>query len=227
MRTLKPVVAALGLGLGLCLASSLFVGACSASVTSPVAGQEYRIVGGAQQAVPAARVEVIEFFWYSCPHCNAFDPYLTDWVKSQGAKIEFKRVPVAFHPGDENLQKLYFALEVLGKVEQLHSKIFHAIHVEHLHLNDDNAIADFVAGQGVDRTAFLSAYQSFSVATSIQHARQLSANYQIDSVPMLVIGGRFVTSPSLAGVSLGDQPEINYYQASFKVADWLVAKAAR
>ena len=219
MRAMRLAIAALALGLAM--------GCSNASITSPVAGHEYRDAGGASQVAPQGRIEVTEFFWYSCPHCNAFDPYLADWVKSQGSRIEFKRIPVAFHPGDENLQKLYFALELLGKTEQLHSKIFHAIHVEHAHLNDENAIADFVAGQGIDRAAFVSAFQSFSVATMVQHARQSAANFQIDSVPMLVIGGRFVTSPSMAGASLGDEPEVNYYQAAFKVSDWLLAKASK
>ncbi len=219
MRAMKMAIATLVLGLTM---------ACSnASITNPVAGQEYRSVGGAAAVTPGTRIEVTEFFWYSCPHCNAFDPYLAEWVKSQGSRIEFKRIPVAFHAGDENLQKLYFALELLGQTEQLHSKIFHAIHVDHVHLNDENAIADFVAAQGIERAAFVAAFQSFSVATMVQHARQSAANYQVDSVPMLVIGGRFVTSPSMAGASLGDQPEVNYYQATFKVSDWLVGKSGK
>ena len=219
MRAMRLTIIAMALGLAM---------ACSnASITNPVAGQEYRKVDGAGAVTPGTKIEVTEFFWYSCPHCNAFDPYLADWVKAQGNHIEFKRIPVAFHPGDENLQKLYFALEMLGQTEQLHSKIFHAIHVDNAHLNDESAIADFVATQGIDRAAFVAAFQSFSVSTMVQHARQSAANYQVDSVPTLVIGGRYVTSPSMAGASLGGQPEVNYYQATFKVSDWLVNKASR
>lgn len=219
MRLLKSAV----LGISL----SVLAGMASASIDSPVAGKEYRVLPAPQIVESKGKVEVVEFFWYSCPHCNAFDPYLAGWVKAQGSNIVFKRVPVAFRPGDENQQKLYYALEAMGKNEQLHSKIFYAIHVDHQHLDTEAAIADFVASNGVNRDAFLNAFRSFPVSTKSQQATQMAHAYELDGVPLVAVNGHYETSPSIAGAELGDQPETTYFSSTLKVLDFLVAKAAK
>lgn len=219
MRFVKFALAALSLGL-IALSGS-------ASITSPVAGVDFRTLDKALPVEAGNKVEVTEFFWYSCPHCNAFDPDLAEWVKAKGDSIIFKRVPVAFRPADELQQKLYYALEVLGKTEELHKKIFHAVHVDRKPLNEEGTIADFVASQGVDRAKFLNAFNSFGVQAKVRRAAQLADIYKVDGVPLVAIGGHFETSPSIAGASLGARPEPELFAATLTVMDWLVAKAAK
>lgn len=219
MRLIKLALAALSLALA---ASTV-----GASITSPVSNVDFRTLDKAQPVESGSKVEVTEFFMYSCPHCNVFDPDLANWVKAQGDRIVFKRVPIAFQPGQEVHQKLYYALEVMGKIEELHRKIFHAMHVEHKPLSDENQIADFVASQGVDRAKFLSTFNSFGVQAKVQRVKQLSAIYQIDGVPMVAIDGRFETSPSIVQASLANQPEHELFLGTLKVMDWLIAKAAK
>src|SRR5262245_10757633 len=148
---------------------------------------------------PPGKIEVVEFFWYGCPHCSAFEPSLEAWVKGLPADVVFRRIPVAFRPQFEVHQLLYFSLEVLGQVETMHRRVFAAIHVDHQTLDTPDAIADFVAKNGVDRAKFVGVFNSFSVESKVQQARKLTEGYKIDGVPALGIQGRFYTSPSLAG----------------------------
>jgi thiol:disulfide interchange protein DsbA len=215
---MKTALAALSFGL---------VAACTnASTTSPVNGEEFKTLDRAQSVSQTGKIEVTEFFAYWCPHCNAFDPELSEWVKAHSDRVIFTRVPVAFHDGDDQQQKMYYALEALGKNEALHKIIFHAIHVDHKNLSDENTIADFVATQGVDRAKFVSAFESFGVQAKVQRAAQMMNGYKIDSVPTLAVDGHYETSPSLAG---GSDPKLSEQErgvAALKVLDWLVAKAA-
>jgi thiol:disulfide interchange protein DsbA len=219
MRFIKLALAALTL--------SLVAAGAGASTAEPVSGEDYLTLDKPQAVAPGAKVEVTEFFAYWCPHCNAFDPHIAEWVKAQGDKIVFKRVPVAFHDGDELQQKMYFALEAMGKNDELHKNIFNAIHIDRKHLNDENTIADFVASQGVDRAKFISAFESFGVQTKLKRAVEMLAIYKVDSVPTIAIDGRFVTAPSIAGAKLANHSEDEIFGATLKVMDWLVAKAAK
>ena len=219
MRLIKLMLAALSL--------SLLAVNAAASTASPVSGEDYLTLDKAQEVAPGSKVEVTEFFAYWCPHCNAFDPHLSAWVKAQGDKIIFKRVPVFFHDGDDIQQKMYYALEALGKNDTLHQSIFHAIHVDGKHLNDEAAIADFVASQGVDRAKFIGAFESFGVQAKVQRAGQLLSIFKVNAVPTVAIDGRFETSPSIAGSKLANHPEEELFGTTLKVMDWLVARAAK
>jgi thiol:disulfide interchange protein DsbA len=121
------------------------------------------------------KVEVTEFFWYSCPHCNALEPSLEAWVKKQGDKITFRRVPVMFRESFIPQQKLYYTLEAMGLVDSMHAKVFRAIHIEHQQLDTDKQIADFIAKQGVDAKKFADVYNSFGVQTKVQRAHNCKA----------------------------------------------------
>lgn len=221
----RVLVATLGLGLGMHLG---FVATTAhATPAAPVSGTEYRTLEKAQGTDAGKKIEVTEFFWYSCPHCSAFEPALEDWVKKQGDNIVFKRVPVAFRESFQPQQRLYYALEAMGKVDDMQKKVFRAIHVEHKSLDSDAQITDFVASQGIDRKKFLDAYSSFGVQAKLKRAMQLQEAYRIDGVPLVAIDGRFVTSPSIVGASLGSQPEPVLQASTLQVMDWLVAKAAK
>lgn len=171
------------------------------------------------------KIEVVEFFSYSCPHCNALEPLMAQWVKQQGDKVAFRRVHMMFGGPKDPQAHAYAALEAMGKLDVVHDKIFHAVHVERVRLNKDEALADFVAKNGVDKAKYLEMLGSFGLQTKIKRNAQLVATYKIDSVPSIVIDGRFVTSPTLAGRP--GQPEQQSQQATIAVMDALVAKAMK
>lgn len=214
--------AAIGFGLNLAMLSG-----AQATPAAPVNGAEYRTLDKAQSTDAGKKIEVTEFFWYSCPHCNAFEPALEDWVKKQGDNISFKRVPVAFRESFQPQQRLYYTLEAMGKVDEMQKKVFHAIHVEHKTLDTEAAIADFVATQGIDRKKFVDVYNSFGVQSKLKRAMQLQESYKIDGVPLVAIDGRYVTSPSIVGATMGSQPEAVLQGSTLQVMDWLMAKAGK
>ncbi len=146
----------------------------------------------------AGKIEVVEFFWYSCPHCNRFEPQLEEWAKKMPKDVVLRRAPVAFRPDFEPQQRLYFVLEGMNKVEELHKKVFHAIHVERQALNTLPLIADWVEKQGIDKAKFMEAYNSFPVATKSRKATLLQDAYKVDGVPALGVAGKFYTSGSVA-----------------------------
>ncbi len=206
---------------------SLLAAGAGATPDNPQSGKDYRTLAKAQHTDAGARVEVIEFFWYSCPHCNSFEPTLSEWVKKQGDNIVFKRVPVAFRDSFEPQQRLYYALEAMGKSEELQKKIFRTIHVERRQLDTKDQIVDFIVKEGIDKQKFLDVYNSFSMGSKLKRAAQLQQDYGVDGVPMVAIGGRYVTSPSIVGASIGRAPEPVLFQGTLKVMDFLVAQSAK
>jgi thiol:disulfide interchange protein DsbA len=171
-----------------------------AQAASWVEGQHFVRLAQPLPQPAGGKIEVVEFFWYGCPHCNAFEPMLDAWAKRLPADTGLRRVPVAFR--EEPFvahQKIYFALEALGRVDAMHRRVFAAIHNERQRLDKPNDIAAFMGRNGIDSAQFLEAYNSFSVQTKVRQARQLSEGYKIDGVPAMGVGGRFFTSTSLAG----------------------------
>lgn len=185
---------AVGLGLGAGLPSL-------ALAQGPVEGTHYvKLAQPAPTSAPAGKIEVVEFFWYGCPHCNHFEPYLAAWAAKLPADVAFRRIPVAFRENPFGLhQRLYFAIEALGLLGTLHQKVFHAIHEENLKLDKPELITDWVAKQGVDKAKFQSVFDSFGVQTKCRQARTLTDAYKIDGVPAIGVGGRFYTSVGLNG----------------------------
>ena len=144
------------------------------------------------------KIEVVEFFWYSCPHCNRFEPQLMEWAKKMPKDVVLRRAPVVFRPDFEPQQRLYFVLEALGKVEELHTKVFTAIHVEKQLLNTPALVADWAEKQGINKAKFIESYNSFPVATKSRKATMLQDAYKVDGVPALGIAGKYFTSGSIA-----------------------------
>jgi len=158
------------------------------------AGTDYLVLERrAPVEAPAGKIEVVEFFGYFCPHCNAFEPAFDAWRRRVAKDISVRRVPVAFQDSIKPQQRLFYALEAMGLIDKLHAHVFATIHLEQQALNQDNAIADWVAAQGVDKAKFLENYNSFSVATKVRQASNLANAYQIDGVPALGVAGRFLT----------------------------------
>ena len=162
-------------------------------------GFDYRILPIAQPLESKSKVEVIEFFWYGCPHCYDFEPELSSWVKRQPKDVIFRRVPVAFRDDFMPHSQLFYALEAMGKGDTLNEKVMYAIHKESKRLLTEPEIADWVASQGIDRNTFLATYRSFAVVSKARTAKQLTEAYRIDGVPTIVMQGKYVTSPSIAG----------------------------
>ena len=205
---------------GLSFAAAAFVAmvpAAQAQGSAPRAGTEFRLIDPPQPADDASKVEVVEFFWYACPHCNAFEPELVEWAKKLPADVVFKRVPVQFNAGFEPQQRLFYTLEAIGKLDTLHNKVFQAIHTQRLPLNTAERIATWAEQQGLDAKAFGDAYKSFGVQSKVQRATKMMTSYGVDGVPMLAIGGRYMTSPSQAGGST----------RALQVADFLIEQARK
>ena len=144
------------------------------------------------------KVEVVEFFWYNCQHCNAFEPRLEQWMAKLPKDVNLRRVPVAFRDDFAPQQRLFYTLETLGKVEELHKKVFYAIHVEKRQLTNQGAIGDWIATQGVDKKKFDEIYNSFAVQTKATRAKKLQDDFKVGGVPSLGIAGRFYTDGAMA-----------------------------
>jgi len=218
MKLMKQMLAAVSL--------AVVAATAHASPQAPANGSDYKTLEKAQPTESAGKVEVTEFFWYDCPHCAAWDPSLTAWVKKQGDKISFKKVPVAFRDSFVPQQKLYYTLEAMGKADELTPKIFQAIHVENQRINTDKTILAYIEKIGLDKQKFLDLYNSFGVQTKARRAAQLQEAYKVDGVPMIAIDGHYVTSPAVVGVALANQPESMQQAAALQVMDHLVAKVA-
>jgi thiol:disulfide interchange protein DsbA len=145
------------------------------------------------------RVEVVEFFWYSCPHCNVFESQFEAWLKKAPKDVVARRVPVSFRPDFEPQQRLYYVLEALGKVDALHKKVFYAIHVEKQALNTAELVIAWAEKQGLNKAKFSELYNSFPVNMKARKATQLQDAFKVDGVPSLGVAGRYYTSGSLAG----------------------------
>jgi thiol:disulfide interchange protein DsbA len=210
------------------LAAALAASTAFASPTDPQNGVEYTTLPQPQPVqTTGKKVEVVEFFMYHCPHCNALEPSLEQWVKKQGGNIQFRRIHLpATGPNDPEAH-LHLTLEALGKAEEFQPKVFKAWHVDHLRLNTDAAIIDWVAKNGIDRAKFLDAWNSFGVVTKLHRLPQIASDYKVEGVPTIIIDGKYQTAPSIVYNSVKATSEPVLFQATLQVMDALVAKAAK
>jgi thiol:disulfide interchange protein DsbA len=181
----------------------------------PVEGTDFKLVQPPQPTESGNKVEVLEFFYYLCPHCYAFRPELDAWRKKLPADVDYKRIHINWDNSNANHTKMYYALEQLGKIEEVHAKIFEAIHVGKKRLVDPNEIADLMAANGIDRKQFLEMFNSFTVATRASKASQTWRAYKVDGTPTMGCDGKYLTSPSMVGNRSG----------SLEVLDYLIARA--
>ena len=183
-------------------ATSLAWGANTAFAqqAAPKEGKDYvRLSKPAPTEAPAGKVEVVEFFWYSCPHCNDFEPTFAAWKQKAPANVVVRRVPVAFNASFVPQQKIYYTLEGLGKVDEFHAKVFRAIHVDRLKLNKDDEIFEWFGKQGMDMAKFKEMYNSFTVSNLVRKATQLQDAYGVEGVPSMGVAGRYYTDGTMAG----------------------------
>ena len=145
------------------------------------------------------KIEVIEFFSYSCPHCGEFEPSLQDWLKTVPPDVSFRRVPVMFSPQWTETAKIFYTLDAMGEESRLSPEVFAAIHVKRLALYDPPKFFDWAASKGLDRKKVEDLYNSFTMSGRINRAKQLAQAYNIQEVPTMIIDGKFVTSAGKAG----------------------------
>lgn len=202
---------------------SMTLGACSL-LTAPAWSQVQTFKPGKDYQVldkPVAseanngKVELIEFFWYSCPHCNAFEPTFAQWLKNAPKDVLVRRVPVAFRDDFAPQQRLFYTLEAMDLLEKMHARVFTAVHGERLPLNTEALILSWIEKQGVDKAKFAEVYKSFSVASKIKRATQLQNEFRIEGVPSFGIAGRYYTDGSMAGGM----------ERALKVAESLIAQS--
>jgi len=163
-----------------------------------VANKDYELVNP-PQPTERAKVEVIEFFSYMCPHCDHIDPLVGKWAKTLARDVVFTRVPVIFRPQWEAPAKLYYSIEALGESERLHAAVFTAIHRENTDLSTEAGVTNWVVRKGLDRKKFTDAYNSFSVQTGAQRSKQRQAAYGIPGVPSFVVAGKYRTPDDFRG----------------------------
>ena len=211
----------------LCIASfGLVALSAAAAPNAPVEGVEYLRLSQAQPTEAGKKVEVLEFFWYNCPHCFAFEPYLADWAKRNADKIVLKRVPVGFRDSFVPQQKLYYTLEAMGRLD-LHRAVFDAVHQQRMKLNREDEILAFIGKQDIDQKKFAETFNSFTVQSKVSRVRQLQDIYRIDGVPTIAIDGQYITSPAIVGKTMRGSSEEAMNAATLQVMDALVAKKAK
>jgi len=172
-----------------------------------VPGTNYKVISPAQPTnVGPGKVEVIEMFWYGCPHCFALDPVLESWRKNKADYIEFVRVPVTWSDVHRAHAHLFYTLQALGKLDELHAKVFAEIQQNNNMLFSQNdpmatqrAQVQFAKDNGISEADFMKAYNSFAVQTKLQEADDLTRRYRIEAVPTLVIAGKYETDMQQAG----------------------------
>jgi len=182
----------------LCLSGLALLAPLAARADKPQLFQDYVPLSQPQPTSNGKRVEVIEFFWYGCPHCFHLEPALNQWLKKLPKDVAFRRVPALANPGWLPLAKAYYALAALNLLPKLNDKLFDAIHVTH-EVTGEASLFDWVARQGVSRRQFVEAYRSFTVQNEVLHAKEMTQAYGIDGVPTLVVDGKYATSPAMTG----------------------------
>lgn len=181
------------------LLSGVAAGLAIGLVSMSAQAANFKDLDPAQPSETPNKVEVLEFFSYSCIHCYRVDHMIEKWRKTIPEGAVFKRVPVGFNAGMKDLQKLYYALEATGHLDDLHEAAFKAIHDEGENIFTEKDIIKWVADHGVDKAEFTDVFNSFGVQTKVKRADELVKSYQIDATPTFAIGGRYLTSPATAG----------------------------
>jgi len=162
-------------------------------------GKEYTRLKIPQPVETGKKIEVIEFFSYGCPHCNDLEPYIQTWLKTLPQDVQFRRVPVMFQDRWKALAKVYFTLEAMGEDQRLSPEVFKAIHVAGLPLYQDKAFFDWAASKGLDRTKVMDVYNSFGIESKMRRALAVAQEYNIQSVPTMLVDGKFTTSSDRIG----------------------------
>ena len=179
-----------------------------------VAGRDYKVMNSPMPTSSGKKVEVLEFFFYGCPHCYHLHPYISAWEKKMPKDVALEYVPVIFNDSWEPMAHTYYALEAMGKIKDLHDALFEAWNVQNIDLSDEARITEFVAKHGVDRSKFDAGYNSFAISSKIARSNQLVQSYGIRGTPTIAVDGKYIIT--------GLQP-----QETIRVLDEVVALARK
>ena len=180
------------------------------------AQQTYGTLTPPQPTDSPGKIEVVEFFWYGCPHCYALEPSVNAWLKTKPADVVFKRVPAAPNPGWAQMANIYYTLEAMGLLEQNHSKVFDAIHKDGKNLMNDKIRNEWLVKNNIDPAKFEAVSKSFSVDSKVKRAVQLTSAYKVDGVPRIFVNGKYYAAPEFSGED-----------KMFPVVDQLIAMARK
>jgi len=162
-------------------------------------GIDYTELAKPQPTESREKIEVLEVFMYSCPHCFYLEPTLAAWLATKPENVELKQMPAVFNAGSEPHARAYYAAELIGKVEQFHMPLFRALHKDKKAIWDEAALVAFAESQGIDGKAFRDAYNSFFVNMRVRRARDMVKGFGIDGVPTVIVNGKYRTSPAQVG----------------------------
>jgi protein dithiol oxidoreductase (disulfide-forming) len=196
-------------------AASLSFAAAGAFAQAPA--PTYSALNPPQPTEGGGKIEVIEFFWYGCPHCYSLEPAVNAWLKAAPKDVVFRRVPAAPNESWGQMAGVFYTLEAMGVLDQMHSKVFDAMHKDNLNLGNKKIREEWLAKNGVDVAKYNDVEKSFTVASKISRARQLTGAYRVDSVPRIIVNGKYYTSAEQAGGT----------DKLFAVVDQLVAMARK
>ena len=199
---------------GLLISLLLLVLPFSVSLADYDEGIEYKRLGKPLTTEDPAKVEVLELFWYGCPHCYRLEPHLKSWLKKQPEKVNFVRVPAVFNPKWAFHAKMYYTAELLGVLDKMHKPFFDAIHVQRKRLSSEGEVLAMFKKFGVSDKDFSSTFNSFAVDSLVRKATDITRRAHISGVPTLVINGKFVT----------DGPMGNGHEGMLKIADYLIKR---
>lgn len=170
----------------------------SFSTLSQAESLGYETLSPAQPTQNQDKIEIIEFFWYGCPHCYSLEPAIEKWLKTKPDNVEFIRQPAIFSSLWEKHAKAYFVAESLGVVDKVHADFFDAIQNKKQKLTTEDQLAKFFITHGVDETAFHNTYNSFLVDAKLRQAKAMAPRYGITGVPAIIINGKYKTNGPLA-----------------------------
>ncbi len=167
--------------------------------TSVTADQSYKRIQPPQPTQAVDKIEVVEIFWYACPHCYEFEPYLEKWLENKPEDVEFRRMPGIFRKSWIPHAHAFFTAEKLGVLDKIHKPLLEAIHDKNQRLFDEKSLKAFFIRQGVDGDAFTQTYHSNEIETKVKQAYVMGQRYGVSGVPSIVINGKYLTSGTLAG----------------------------
>ncbi len=201
---IRTLVAAFALALSL---------AAPAGAEEYMEGVHYERIDPPVPTNTGSKVEVREIFWYGCPHCYRFEPYIERWLRNKPKEAQFVRMPGILRPSWELLARAYYTEEILGVVDKIHKPLFDAIHLERRRMDTEKALEDFFAEHGVSREDFRKTFHSFAVETRVRRARTLSRRYGIGGVPAVVVAGKYRLNNGMTGGPAETLKVINYLVA--------------
>ncbi len=161
------------------------------------ANVDYRLIEP-QPVQTGNRIEVIDFFWYGCPHCYAFQPALEEWIGRMPPDVALRRIPAILRDSWAPHARIYYTLESLGELGRLHQEVYHGYHVQELHMSKPDVMVQWAVRHGIDRQKWIDAYNSAEVTQKVEAAKTLTMDYNVQGTPSLVVDGRYLTSPAMA-----------------------------